>query len=148
VLTAQAETDPERWDNSGPRSQRRMVLSACPEASELLSGAKANASTRECSRRGATAPALERLGRIARAITDPMRAGQRMLDGNKRNPWTSWLRRFLELPWAEMIGSVFCFHFALAETRVTVRIVLAAVGVILLVAAISNIVKKRKSTHS
>jgi hypothetical protein len=71
-----------------------------------------------------------------------------MLDGNKRKPWTSWLRRCLELPWAEMIGSVFCFHFALADTRVTVRIVLAAVGVILLVAAISNIVKKRKSTQS
>jgi hypothetical protein len=47
-----------------------------------------------------------------------------------------------------MIGSVLCFHFALADTRVIVRIALAAVAIILLAAAISNIVKKRKSTHS
>jgi hypothetical protein len=59
----------------------------------------------------------------------------------------AWLRRCLELPWAEMILAVFCFHFALADPRAIVRVPLAVGGVILLAAAISNIVEKRKSTH-
>jgi hypothetical protein len=66
----------------------------------------------------------------------------------ERKPGTSWLRRFLELPWAEMIGSVFCFHFALADPRVIVRVPLVIPGVILLAAAISKIVKQRESTES
>ena len=60
----------------------------------------------------------------------------------------AWLRRCLELPWTEMIVAVFCFHFALDNPRVTVRIVLASLGVILLAKAIADIIKKRKSTHS
>jgi hypothetical protein len=47
-----------------------------------------------------------------------------------------------------MIGSVLCFHFALAGPRVLVRVTLAAVAVVLLAAAISSIVRIRKSTHS
>jgi hypothetical protein len=53
-----------------------------------------------------------------------------------------WLRRRLELPWAEMIIAVFCFHLALADPRAIVRVPLAAAGVTLLAATISNIVKK------
>jgi hypothetical protein len=68
-----------------------------------------------------------------------------MVNAGERN--TSWLSRYLRLPWAELIGSVFCFHFALADSRVVVRVPLAVGGVILLAAAISNIVKKRKLTH-
>jgi hypothetical protein len=71
-----------------------------------------------------------------------------MENAGERKPRTSWLRRFLLLPWAEMIGSVFCFHFALADPRVIVRVSLASAGVILLAVAISSIVKKRESTHS
>jgi hypothetical protein len=47
-----------------------------------------------------------------------------------------------------MIGSVCCFHFALADLRVTFRAIYAGVGIALLVAAISRIIEKRKSTHS
>jgi hypothetical protein len=47
-----------------------------------------------------------------------------------------------------MIGSVLCFHFALAGPRVMVRITLAGVAVVLLAAATSSIVRMRKSTHS
>jgi hypothetical protein len=72
---------------------------------------------------------------------------KRMENGSKRSHWT-WLRRCLELPWAEMIVAVFCFHFALDNPRVTVRIVLASLGVILLAKAMTDIIKKRKSTHS
>jgi hypothetical protein len=70
-----------------------------------------------------------------------------MVNAIERNPRTSWLWRFLDLPWAEMIGSIICFHFALADLRIIVRVLLAVAGVILLAAAIFNIVKKRKSTH-
>ena len=69
-----------------------------------------------------------------------------MENGSKRSPWT-WLRRCLELPWAEMIVAVFCFHFALDNPRVIVRIVLASLGVIVLARAIADIITKRKSTH-
>jgi hypothetical protein len=58
-----------------------------------------------------------------------------------------WLRRCLQLPWAEMILAVFCFHFAFADPRAIIRVSLTVGGVILLAAAISIIVKKRKSTH-
>ena len=68
-----------------------------------------------------------------------------MENGSKRSPWTTWLRRCLELPWAEMTVAVFCFHFALDNPRVIVRIVLASLGVILLAKAIADIIKKRKS---
>ena len=71
-----------------------------------------------------------------------------MQDDGKRSPWTNWLRRCLELPWAEMTVAVFCFHFALDNPRVIVRIVLASLGVILLAKAMTDIIKKRKSTHS
>jgi hypothetical protein len=71
-----------------------------------------------------------------------------MENGSKRSPWTTWPRRCLELPWAEMTVAVFCFHFALDNPRVIVRIVLASLGVILLAKAIADIIKKRKSTHS
>jgi hypothetical protein len=71
-----------------------------------------------------------------------------MENAGERTSGTSWLRRFLVLPWAEMIGSVFCFHFALADPRVIVRVPLVIAGVILLAGAISNIVKQRESTHS
>jgi hypothetical protein len=47
-----------------------------------------------------------------------------------------------------MIGAVFSFHFALADPRVIVRIILVIVGIILLAAALAKIVEKRKSTHS
>ena len=73
---------------------------------------------------------------------------KRMENGSKRSPWTTWLRRCRELPWAEMTVAVFCFHFALDNPRVIVRIVLASLGVILLAKAIADIIKKRKSTHS
>ena len=71
-----------------------------------------------------------------------------MENRSERNPWTSWLRRCLALPWVEMIGAVFSFHFALADPRVMVRTILAIVGIILLAAAIAKIVEKRKSTHT
>ena len=67
---------------------------------------------------------------------------------SERNPWTSWLRRCLALPWVEMIGAVSSFHFALADPRVIIRIILAFVGIILVAAAIAKIVENRKSTHS
>jgi hypothetical protein len=73
---------------------------------------------------------------------------KRMENGSKRSPWTTWPRRCLELPWAEMTVAVFCFHFALDNPRVIVRIVLASLGVILLAKALADIIKKRKSTHS
>ena len=60
----------------------------------------------------------------------------------------TWLRRYLELPWVEMIGSICCFHFALADPRVSFRVIYVIVGVALLATAISNIIKQRKSTHS
>jgi hypothetical protein len=44
-----------------------------------------------------------------------------------------------------MTVAVFCFHFALDNPRVIVRIVLAGLGVILLAKAIADIIKKRKS---
>jgi hypothetical protein len=69
---------------------------------------------------------------------------KRMETGSKRNPWTTWLRRCLELPWAEMTVAVFCFHFALDNPSVIVRIVLASLGVVLLAKAIADIIKKRK----
>jgi len=47
-----------------------------------------------------------------------------------------------------MIGSICCFHFALADPRVIFRVIYAIVGVALLATAISNIIKQRKSTHS
>jgi hypothetical protein len=71
-----------------------------------------------------------------------------MENSSKRSPWTTWLRRCLELPWAEMTVAVLCFHFALDNPRVIVRIVLTSLGVILLAKAIADILKKRKSTHS
>jgi hypothetical protein len=71
-----------------------------------------------------------------------------MENGSKRSPWTTWLRRRLELPWAEMTVAVFCFHFALDNPRVIVRIALAGLGVILLAKAIADIIKKRKGTRS
>ena len=71
-----------------------------------------------------------------------------MENRSERNPWTSWLRRCLALPWVEMIGAVFSFHFALADTRMIVRIILVIVGIILLEAAIAKIVEKRKLVDS
>ena len=71
-----------------------------------------------------------------------------MENGGKRTNWTTWLRRCLELPWAEMILAVFCFHFALEMPNIIGRIVLAILGVILLAKAIADIIKKRKSTQS
>jgi hypothetical protein len=47
-----------------------------------------------------------------------------------------------------MTVAVFCFHFALDNPRVIVRIVLASLGVFLLATAIADFIKKRKSTHS
>jgi hypothetical protein len=70
-----------------------------------------------------------------------------MENGGKRINWTNWLRRCLELPWAEMILAVFCFHFALEMPNIAAQIVLAALGVILLAKAIADILKIRKSTH-
>ena len=67
---------------------------------------------------------------------------------SKRINWTNWLRRCLELPWAEMIVAVFCFHFSLEMPNIVARIVLAILGVILLAKAIADIIKKRKSTQS
>jgi hypothetical protein len=71
-----------------------------------------------------------------------------MQNASKRGPWNTWLHRSLELPWTEMIVAVFCFHFALNDPRVTVRVALASLGVILLAKAVADIIKKRKSTHS
>jgi hypothetical protein len=71
-----------------------------------------------------------------------------MENRSERNPWTSWLRRCLELPWAEMILAVFYFHFALEMPSIVARTVLAILGVILLAKAIADIIKKRKSTQS
>jgi hypothetical protein len=71
-----------------------------------------------------------------------------MKNSNKRSHSTTWLRRCLELPWAEMTIAVFCFHFALDNPRGIVRIVLASLGVILLAKAIAGIIEKRKSTHT
>jgi hypothetical protein len=71
-----------------------------------------------------------------------------MENGGKRVKWTNWLRRCLDLPWAEMILAVFCFHFALEVPGIVARIVLAILGVILLAKAIADIIKKRKSTQS
>jgi hypothetical protein len=70
-----------------------------------------------------------------------------MQDDGKRSPWTNWLRRCLELPWAEMTVAVFCFHFALNDPRVLVRVGLTCLGVILLAKAVADIIKKRKTTH-
>ena len=72
----------------------------------------------------------------------------RMQTVNKRSPLTNWLRRCLELPWTEMIVAVFCFHFALKDPRVIVRVGLASLGFILLAKAVAGIIKQRKSTHS
>jgi hypothetical protein len=47
-----------------------------------------------------------------------------------------------------MIVAVFCFHFALNDPRVIVRVGLASLGVILLAKAVAEIIKKRKSAHS
>jgi hypothetical protein len=71
-----------------------------------------------------------------------------MENAGERKSGPIWLRRSLKLPWAEMIGSVFCFHFALADPRVIIRAPLATAGVILLATAISNVIKQRGSTHS
>ncbi len=71
-----------------------------------------------------------------------------MENGGKRIDWTNWLRRCLELPWAEMILAVFCFHFALEMPSIVARIVLAVLGVLLLAKAIADIIKKRKSIQS
>ena len=71
-----------------------------------------------------------------------------MENASKRSPWTTGLRRRLELPWAEMTVAVFCFHFALNNPRVIVRVVLASLGSILLAKAIAGIIKKRESAHS
>jgi hypothetical protein len=77
------------------------------------------------------------------------RAPEKRLENcGKRSHWTTWLRRCLELPWAEMIVAVFCFHFALNNPGVIVRVVFASLGVILLAKAISEIIGKRTSTHS
>jgi hypothetical protein len=73
---------------------------------------------------------------------------KRMQNAYKRSPWTIWLRRRLDLPWAEMTVAVFCFHFVLSIPGGTVRVVLAGLGVILLAFAVADIIKKRKSTHS
>jgi len=73
---------------------------------------------------------------------------KRMENDGKRTHWTTWLRRCLELPWAEMILAVFSFHFALAFPRAMVRIILAILGVVLLAKAIAEIIKKRRSKHS
>jgi hypothetical protein len=107
---------------------------------------------------------LERVVRVLKVMEDPPAYGKDQCamalhehgkiglvatgSENAQKLSTSWLRRFLDLPWAEMIGSVFCFHFALADLRIIVRVLLAVAGVILLAAAIFNIVKKRKSTHA
>jgi hypothetical protein len=71
-----------------------------------------------------------------------------MKNGSKQSPWTTWLRRCLELPWAEMTVAVFCFHFALNIPSVIARIIFAILGVILLAKAIADIIKKRESTQS
>jgi hypothetical protein len=71
-----------------------------------------------------------------------------MENGSKQNPWTTWLRRCLKLPWAEMAVAVFCFHFALNIPSVIARIILAILGVLLLAKAIADIIKKRESTQS
>jgi hypothetical protein len=71
-----------------------------------------------------------------------------MENGSTRSPGTTWRRRWLELPWAEMTVAVVCLHFVLDNPRVMVRIVLAGLGVILLAKAIADIIKKRKSTRS
>ena len=71
-----------------------------------------------------------------------------MANGGKRSNLINWLRRYLELPWAEMILAVFCFHFALEMPSIVARIVLVILGVILLAKAIADIIKKRKSTPS
>ena len=71
-----------------------------------------------------------------------------MENGGKRINWPNWLRRCLELPWAEMILAVFCFHFALKMPNIVGRIVLAILGVLLLVKEIADIIKKQRSTQS
>ena len=73
---------------------------------------------------------------------------KRMENASKRSPWTTWRRRCLELPWAEMIVAVFCFHFALNIPGVIVRVGLAGLGVVLLAKAVADIITKRKPTHS
>jgi hypothetical protein len=71
-----------------------------------------------------------------------------MENGGKRINRTNCLRRCLELPWAEMILAVFCFHFALEMPNIVPRIVLSILGVILLAKAIADIIQKRKLTQS
>lgn len=71
-----------------------------------------------------------------------------MENGGKRINWTNWLRRCLELPWAEMILAIFCFHFALEMPNIVAQIVLSILGVLLLAKAIADIITKRKSTQS
>ena len=68
-----------------------------------------------------------------------------MENGGKRINGTNWLCRCLELPWAEMILAVFCFHFALEMPSIVARIVLAILGVILLAKAIADIIKSNRS---
>jgi hypothetical protein len=72
----------------------------------------------------------------------------RMQNGSKRTPSATWLRRRLGLAWAEMTAAVFCFHFALNNPQVMVRVVLTSLGIVLLAKAVADIIKKRKSTHS
>jgi hypothetical protein len=71
-----------------------------------------------------------------------------MENGSKQSPRTTWPRRRLEPPWAEMTVAVFCFHFALNIPSVIARIMLAILGVLLLAKAIADIIKKRESTQS
>jgi hypothetical protein len=71
-----------------------------------------------------------------------------MKNASRRTPWTTWRRRRLELPWAELTVAVLCFHVALNNPGVIVPVGLASLGVTLLARAVADIVKKRKSTPS